>query len=343
MRRYRLTYFLAQCFKGMWRNGVMSLASITVLMSCLVLIGSFGLLIMNIDTNLEQLGLLNEIVVFVDLEKDPDSEAKNIGLVGNSDTSAEDGEGADEPDAQTDEAEPEAPAEPLTREQEMERLEEIRNQILSLKNVSEVTLVTKEQALEEEREKYKEHDVLYDLVEEDNPLRDSFVVRYEDNSEVSTLVVNLGHIDGIDKINNRQDLAQSIERIKSSISLVLVWFMAILLAVSVFVIINTIKLALHARHEEITIMRYIGATDWFIMIPFLLEGVVIGILSSAIAFGVEWYIYGYVIRMMDESFTFIKILGFADVAYTIGIAFAGIGIITGIIGSVISTRKYLRA
>lgn len=295
MRRYRLTYFLGQAFKGLWRNGIMSVASIAVLMCCLIVMGSFALLILNINTNLENLGLLNEIVVFVD-ENKTDEEVATIGA-----------------------------------------------QIRALDNVAEVEFIHRDDALAEEKEKYSEYSGLYELVEGDNPLRHSFVIKYEDNSKVSTLDYQLGHIDGIAKVNNRLDLAMSIENVKDSISVVLVWFMAILFVVSIFVIINTIKLAVHSRRTEITIMRYIGATNWFVVLPFIIEGIIIGILSSVIAFFIEWYIYGYAISTMAGSFDFLTLLTFNDVALNFGVAFLVIGVITGIIGSTISTRKHLRA
>ena len=295
MKRYRFSYFLGQSFKGLWRNGIMTVASITVLMSCLVVMGSFALLILNIDVNLEQLGLLNEIVVFVD-ETKTDDEVSAIG-----------------------------------------------EQIRALDNIDEVIFISNEQALEEEKVKYAEYSDLYELVEGDNPLRDSFVIKYTDNSKAATTAYQLGQIDGIAKVNHRQDLAATIERIKSGISLVLVWFMAILFVVSIFVIINTIKLAVHARRAEITIMRYVGATDWFVILPFVLEGIIIGIISSGLAYLIEWYMYSYVVTMVGDNFNMIKILSFNEIGLSVGVAFLGIGIITGIIGSTISTRRYLRA
>ncbi len=295
MKRYRITYFLSQAVKGLWRNGLMTVASITVLMSCLVVMGSFGLLIFNIDVNLENLGNLNEIVVFVDESKTDE----DVAL--------------------------------------------IESQIRALDNVADVTLITKEQALDEERAKYQDQSELYDLVDEDNPLRDELHITYKENSEVPSLVVQLQRLDGVANVNNRLDLSVMIERVKNSISLVLVWFMAILLAVSIFVIINTIKLAVHARRAEITIMRYIGATDWFVILPFIFEGIIIGIVSAILGFFVQWGLYDYVIRMMDGSFEFIELLGFGDIGLSLAGIFIAIGVVTGIVGSTISTRKYLKA
>ena len=295
MKRYRFTYFIGQSFKGLWRNGIMSIASITVLMSCLVVIGSFALLILNIDINLEKLGLLNEIVVFIDGSK-TDEEVAAIG-----------------------------------------------EQIKALDNVDSVDFISKEQALEEERQRYEDYPELFEQIENDNPLRDSFVITYIDNAKASTLSYQLGQIDGIATVNVRLDLAVTIEKLKNGISLVLVWFMAILFAVSIFVIINTIKLAVHSRRTEISIMRYIGATEWFVILPFIFEGIIIGIISSLVAYLIEGYMYSYVVSMIDENFKMVTILDFASIRTEVVLAFIAIGVVTGIIGSTISTRKYLKA
>ncbi|HIX92651.1 MAG TPA: permease-like cell division protein FtsX [Firmicutes bacterium] len=295
MKRYRFTYFIGQSFKGLWRNGIMSIASITVLMSCLVVIGSFALLILNIDINLEKLGLLNEIVVFIDGSK-TDEEVAAIG-----------------------------------------------EQINALDNIDSVDFISKEQALEEERQRYEDYPELFEQIENDNPLRDSFVITYIDNAKASTLAYQLGQIDGIATVNVRLDLAVTIEKLKNGISLVLVWFMAILFAVSIFVIINTIKLAVHSRRTEISIMRYIGATEWFVILPFIFEGIIIGIISSLLAYLIEGYMYSYVVSMIDENFKMVTILDFASIRTEVVLAFIAIGVVTGIIGSTISTRKYLKA
>ena len=299
MKRYRLSYFLLQSVKGLWRNGIMSIASITVLMSCLVVMGSFALLIFNINTNLENLGLLNQIVVFIDENK-------------------------------TDE-------EALAIFEQIKALDNVDN------SEDKTYFVHRDDALAEEKEKYTDYPDLFASLEGDNPLRHSVVVTYIDNAKVADLDYEIGRIDGIANKNNRLDLALSIEDVKNSISLVLVWFMVILFAVSIFVIINTIKLAVHARREEISIMRYIGATEWFVMLPFIFEGIIIGIISSVLAFFAQWYAYSYVVSMMGENLAFVEIIPFKTVFALVALAFLGIGVLTGIVGSTISTRKHLKA
>lgn len=292
MRRYNPFYFIGQAFAGLWRNGVMSFASIAVLMSLLVVIGGFSLLVETINVNLEQFGLMNEIVVFVD-------------------TAASD-----------------------------EEIEEIGNKISKLENIAEIRHVTKSEGLQSMKEEY---DVYDDVSEEENPLPDSFVITYSDNDKVPELDYQLKLIEGITKVNNRLDLATKISSFKSGVMLVFVWFLVILGVVSIFIIINTIKLSVFARRNEISIMRYVGATGWFISLPFVIEGVIIGVFSSILAYFVEWYMYSYVESAVITNLQMITIFQFDEIKHIVFLGFLGIGILLGIIGSSISLGKYLKS
>lgn len=213
MKRYNIFYFIGQALSGLWRNGVMSFASIAVLMSCLVVIGGFSLLVETINLNLEQFGVLKEIVVFCDKDATEDE----IVAIG--------------------------------------------DKIGKLDNIEKIERVTKEEGLEYMKSKY---DVYADVTNELNPLPDRYDVTYIDNDKVSELDYQLRQIDGITKVNNRFELATTLENFKSGIMLVFVWFLIILAVVSIFIIINTIKLSVFSRRNEISIMRYVGATGWFI-------------------------------------------------------------------------------
>ena len=294
-RSYSLTYFIGQSFKNLWRNGVMSFASMAVLMSCLVVLGGFAMLVYNININLEEFGLLNEIVVFVDH------------------------------DATEDE------------------ILAIETKIRSLDNVAAVKRTTKAQALDEMKNQSGDYKHLYeDITDENNPLSDSFTITYEDNDKVVTLAYLLGQIDGIRKVNNRLDLAVTISDFKNGVLVVFTWFLIILVIVSLFVIINTIKLSVFSRRSEISIMRYIGATGWFITLPFLFEGVIIGLVASGFAYLIEMYFYHYVEIMVMSDLQMITIVAFETVQMPLLWAFLAIGVLTGIIGSSISLGKYLR-
>lgn len=292
MKRYNIFYFIGQAFSGLWRNGVMSFASIAVLMSCLVVIGGFALIVQNIDLNLERFGNLNEIVVFCDTNA-TEEEIVSVG-----------------------------------------------EQIGKLDNIASVRRITKEEGLAQ----MKADDPIYaDVSDENNPLPDSYEIIYIDTERVGGLDYQLHQIEGIIKVNNRLDLAKSIERVKSGVMLVFIWFLAILSVVSVFIIINTIKLSVFARRHEISIMRYVGATGWFITLPFIFEGMIIGAFSSVIAYFAEWYIYSYIETMITTDLQMISILTFAEIKNIVLLGFMALGIVAGIIGSSISLSKYLKS
>ncbi len=297
MRRYSPGYFFSQAFKGIFRNGVMSFASVAVLMSCLVVLGGFALLVHNININLEQFGLLNEIVVFVNED---------------------------------------------ATEEEIVAIEE---KIRSLDNVSKVVRETKAEALQKQKDKAgEEYADIYDIfTDETNPLTDTFTVTYEDNDKVVTLAYVLNQIEGVYRVNNRMDLATTISSFKQTVLLIFTWFLLILSVVTLFVIINTIKLSVFSRRHEISIMRYVGATGWFITLPFVLEGIVIGLFASAAAYFIEWYFYLYVEKMVASELQMITIVGFDALQMPLLVGFLGVGVLAGIVGSSISLGKYLKA
>ena len=195
------------------------------------------------------------------------------------------------------------------------------------------------------KEDYAGFEEFFDDMNErgDNPLSDSFRVKYKDNSKVTTLDYNLRQVEGVRKVKNRLDLATSLDNFKNGISVIFIWFLVVLFIVSIFIIINTIKLAVQSHMEEIRVMKYIGASDWFIVVPYVLEGTIIGIFSSIIAYIAEWYVYYSVNKMVSADIQAIELMPFADIQTIAIIAFLGVGVLTGIIGSCISLRKNLQA
>ena len=296
MRRYSSGYFVSQAFKGIFRNGVMSFASVAVLMSCLVVLGGFALLVHNININLEQFGLLNEIEVFVNYN---------------------------------------------ATEEEIVAIEE---KIRSLDNVAQVARTTRDEAFAEAKAEFEGMEEMF----ENDPqaverFSDSFTVTYEDNDKVVTLAYVLNQIEGVRKVNNRLDLATKIASFKQGVLLIFTWFLLILFVVTLFVIINTIKLSVFSRRNEISIMRYVGATGFFITMPFLLEGIIIGLFASGAAYLAEWYFYLYIEKMVVTEWQMISIVPFDTLQMPLLVGFLGVGVVAGIVGSSISLGKYLKA
>ncbi len=294
-KHFSLFYFIKEAFVGIFRNGVMSVASILILASCLVVLGGFGLIVYNLNINLDNLVELNEIVVFLEYDADEEEVAS------------------------------------------------VKASIEALDNVAEVRYVSKAEGLEAMKNQSGGSSVYDDIPAEDNPLADCFYVSYEDNGKVSTLDYNLRQLEGVRKVNNRLDTAVMIENTKNVISIVFSWFLLILIIVSVFIIVNTIKLAVFARREEIFIMRYVGAGRWFITLPFIIEGFVFGLISSVCAYFVEIYAYSYIFATVQSDVQFLKLCETAVVAPYLLVTFLAVGVVTGIVGSSISLGKYLNA
>ena len=295
MRSYSITYFIGEAFKGLWRNGVMSLASVAVLVSCLIVLGAFSTLVVNINYNLQEIGAVNQIVAFID----PDTSDEDI----------------------------------LT----------LRDRIASMDNVSGVRYISKEEAYQSEKEKYSEYPELFAKLEGDNPYTASLVITFADIDRLVNLEQALREEESVYKISKRTDVAGTIESFKQTVILIATWFMILLLVVSVFVIINTIKLAVFSRRQEISIMRYIGATSGFIMVPFIIEGILIGLISGGAAYGVVRAVYGYASSAVTEQLSFLSVMPFSSVGWYLLTAFMVIGLLCGVVGSLISMRRYLDA
>ena len=292
MKQYNIFYFIGEALKSLKRNGVMTFASIAVLLSCLLVIGGFSLLVLNIDINLEKLGTLNDIVVFC------------------------------ENDATEEE------------------IDAVESAIAKLDNIESVTHTTKAEQLAALK---KDDPELYgDITEEENPLSDSFTVKYKDNDKVTQLDYELHQIEGVRKVRNSLDLSNRIESLKNNIMLIFMWFLIILFVVSIFIIINTIKIAVLNRKKEISIMRYIGATAWFIILPFIFEGIIMGLVSALGSFFIIKFGYGALIGQSMSELQMISFINFNDISGTVLALALVIGIATGIIGSSISLGKYLK-
>ena len=384
MRKYSFTYFLGQSFKGLWHNGVMTFASIAVLTSCLVVMGSFVLLLFNVNANLESLGVLNHIAVFVDTGRESEEQqtaepepeeaaAPSFDAVGTDELMTGIEAELDALDDFIDLSDASARIETVKYQlrelytrtlvdeydarlhkahdlyvplyKRITTLASIEKKIGELESVEEIIFTSKTAALEEQKVKYSDYSRLFDYIKEgDNSLPDQFTVVYGDTSLAATLEYRLEHIDPcVYKVNSRTDIAQTLDNIRSGIIFVFVWFLVILLVVSLFVIVNTIRVAVYARKEEISIMRYIGATKAFITLPFLIEGFLIGLIASGLAFAAVTYAYRYIVTAVMADFSFIALIDFSSLRLMTALAFAAVGIVTGVAGSFVSLQKYLKA
>lgn len=235
----------------------------------------------------------------------------------------------------------------MDTEADAETVENAGNIIKGLNNIKEngVTFVSKEQALELEKGKFDEkYAYIFESYDSTtNPLPDVFRIEYESVEEIDALVYNLGKIQGVSEVKNRYEIAKNIQNFKNAISLGGVWLMVLLVLVSVFVISNTIRLTYHSREMEITVMRYIGATKRYITMPFVVEGAIIGLISGAVGYVIQYYLYKIPFMGLANKFEgFVKIPSFVYMNnFYVPIFFAA-GLLLGVIGSALAIRKYMK-
>ena len=301
-RFYNPGYFFRLAFQGIFRNSLMSLATIIVLVSALLLTGSTWALKKNADYNLQEINTYNKIVVFIS----------------------------------------------KTTEDHTIRL--LKEKIEAIPSVTEVEWVTKDEVLRDLFASYGDYGDIFEMYGgEDNPCKDEIIITYSDSGKLADINYHIQAMNeeeetlgAVEKVNDRHEVAQRIDEIKNLASLVFTWLMVLLFTVSVFIIMNTIKLAVFSRREEVSIMRYVGASGFFVAFPFVLEGMLLGVVSSGASFGLMYYIYRiFAVNILGES-GLITILPFSSFSQDIILFFAGIGVGLGILGSLIALRKYNR-
>jgi len=230
----------------------------------------------------------------------------------------------------------------LEKSTEEQRIEEIHQKLIGLSNILEVQYVSSEDAMEEMIADFGDFSYLLEMYNDEIPFKPSFRITYANASDVDNIIYNIDQIPEIVKYNSRQDIAHKIEDLKSVISLVFTWLVALLLVVSVFVIINTVKASVYQRKDEIAVMRYIGATQYFISVPFFLQGLIIGSFSAGAAYFVQYYLYKYFALELLGNYDIITVIPFESVQYVILIGFFLIGIFTAVLGSLISLRRFAK-
>ncbi|MCX7710192.1 MAG: permease-like cell division protein FtsX [Clostridia bacterium] len=174
----------------------------------------------------------------------------------------------------------------------------------------------------------------------------SFKIKLNKPQESKQAVEELRSIKGVEKVTYPQQVIETISKLSYWLRLISVIVIAILLIVAMFIISNTIKLTVFARRKEINIMKYIGATDWFIRWPFVIEGIIIGFLGAVVAFVVISYGYSAIgdkvnSDLIYSGISFIKFVKMREIGFEIISLYAIIGSSVGAIGSVMSIRKYL--
>ena len=286
-------------FRSIKTHSFMSFASVTIIMACLIIMGSVTLLSFNIDAMIKSLEDQNEVVAFVDDSISAEADARAL-----------------------------QPA------------------LEAVDNVEYVEFISREDAMETFMSKYDSS-----LREGIDPtvFRHRYVIHLTDIAQMAQTKTLLENVDGVAKVKAHLEYASAFVTLRNIVSVVSLVLTVILVFVSVFIMSNTIKLTTFGRREEIAIMKMVGATNSFIRLPFVVEGLVLGILGGGLAFLAEWGLYSLISsRVMGTvsnsilTESFITLIPFKTIALPVLVAFLAISVLVGVFGGVNAIRNYLK-
>ncbi|MBR2500517.1 MAG: permease-like cell division protein FtsX [Clostridia bacterium] len=224
-----------------------------------------------------------------------------------------------------------------------EQTEQLRPQIEAIEFIENVTFDSKESRLDDLKQDMGDNAYLFDGYAENNPLRDWYKVTLTDLSQSETVVAQIESIEGIVKVIFNQDTIDSLLSATDYLSNISIWIMVALGIISIFIISNTIKLTVFSRAKEINIMKYVGATDWFIRWPFIIEGIIIGLVGSAVSLLIISFGYNGLTAFFGTlGISFVSFKPISQILPYLIPMFLLLGIILGGIGSLISVRKHLK-
>ncbi len=226
---------------------------------------------------------------------------------------------------------------------------EIEEQLREIENILDPVYLNKEAVLKEQMSSMGDAADLFEGLEgEENPFPPTFRMHVRDLSLLTSTIMKVSDIDGVVKVIGPDSVAEIVTSLKKAISQCGMIIVGVLLAVSLVIIANTIKITVFNRRKEINIMKYVGATDIFIRLPFFVEGFLLGLISAMIAFGLLWVGYDYILRMISQNpsdwiqQTYASMIQFKDVAVELLCWFAGGGVGVGVFGSMVFVSKYLK-
>ncbi len=248
-------YLVKQGFKNLWNNRLMSLASIGVLVSCMLLIGAAALLSVNVSHIIDELEDQSEAIVYLD-------------------------------DDLSD-----------------EWIDYVRDSIVATGRVATVEFISKEDALYSMMESMGDDGMLFDAYSQgdNNNLPDSFRVTFDDVSDLKETLARIEAVDGVYSISALTEVAEVITGVKQMVYIGGTIIIGLLIAVSLMIIGNTIKITVFSRRREINIMKYVGATNGFIRLPFIVEGISLGVISGGISFGIIYFAYDYLVKWVSSQ------------------------------------------
>ena len=294
MKLNRIGYLFKEGLRGVFSHGFRSFASITVIAACLIIMGSFALVGVNIDSIIKDMEQDSQILAFVD--------------------------------------------ESLT--QDDARL--LEGAIRTLDNVREVRFVTREEALENYKSQYEDTSLFDDI--DATVLRNRYVIYLNDITLMEATKEALENVPGVADVNAEVGIAQGFITVRNVVSVITAILIVVLLVVSLFMMSNTIKLATFTRREEIAIMKMVGANNGFIRFPFVVEGLIMGLLGAGIGFLMQWAIYNFISERIMNSMAgnLFTVLPFGTIMTPLLLVYLAVGVLVGAFGGGMAIRNYLK-
>lgn len=284
-------YLIKEGFKNLVHNRLMTLASIGVLISCLVLTGSAVMLTINVSNIVDSVGDTNVTKVFLD-----DSYTK---------------------------------LEAVYKGKELSQVA----------NVSQVEFIDKDEAIQAYRDQLGD-EVFANMSGDDNPLPYAYSVKMDDLSKYDDTVARIKEVDGVASVSSHREVAEKLTNLSSFITTMSLWIILALAIISLFIISNTIRMTMFSHRFEISIMKSVGATNAFVRVPFIIEGIVIGLISAIIAIVLLFVLSDAIINSVQKILDF-KYTRFTEVMWPIIGSFVAAGVLVGSLGSMVSIRRFL--
>ncbi|MBQ7288119.1 MAG: permease-like cell division protein FtsX [Clostridia bacterium] len=329
MKLRSVRYLTANGLKNIWVNRLMSIASVGVLVACMSIIGVAVMITKNVDKALTEIEKENVVMVYFN--------DKNSVLYGESTMDTASGSSAD-----ADNADADVPDSAYLIHNEEEALA-LCEKLEQLDNVESVEYVSKEQALETVKSNLLENQKEYfEFIDDENPMSDGAKVVLKSLETFDETVEMIKKTEGVDSVQSQENVADTVYAIKNALKIAGFWIIGILIIISLVIVSNTIRVTMYNRKLEINIMKAVGATDSFIRIPFLVEGVAIGIISALVSMGLVYFLYKAVVETLKNVLNIGSVVPFNSFVWELLILFVVVGVFAGIFGSIFVITKYLK-
>jgi cell division transport system permease protein len=354
MKMGSMKYLVGEGVKNTWVNRLMSLASVGVLVACMVIIGLAILISENVNKAVGNLEQQNVVMAYMkdyswalygDKDTSSDTSSADSSAAAASSGAASSAASSSENTSSEEKADENGIKQSDYIVHSEEEAKALCDEIAKLDNVASVTYVSPDEALESVKKSMLEgQESYFSFLDEKNgnPMSGAAKIQMKDMSRFDETLEQVKKIDGISAVQSQSDLAEKITAIKKGIGIAGFWIIAILMVIALVIVSNTIRVTMYNRKLEISIMKAVGATDSFVRIPFVVEGMLIGVVSALIAEGLLYFCYRVATETIIGTLGTSDIVHYSDVAGWLLLVFIGIGIFAGVLGSVIMISKYLR-